>query len=527
MTFPALCIASSAGAVPLSVPYQGLLTYENGQPYNGTVDVTAEIFDANTGGSLLWGPAEFTDVDVENGLLSLVLEGGSPDLISAIDSNAPLWLSFEIGGAPMEPRQQILSVPYAIRAGDAATVGGVPSAELLQVGAAGDLESLTIGGELVIDSDGNWVGSGSTPGSGSSSAWVDAPGQVTTTLSVGVKTASPQVTLDVGGEVRVGAGSSACSPLTQGAIRFNPVSKQFEGCDGTQWNVFSTVCRRTLTINNGNALPLSDYQVRVDISAFAGPCGNLFQVRDAAGAAIPFCYETTNLECAASPSGTNFVWLRLPSIPVGTSTVTFERTDVSNGSGPGSIFLFYDDFTSLNTATWDTITTGCPIGINSGRLRGSGAGSANEVCGVRSKASLMADDLQFTTRLTMASSGPSDCDPRVVGIQTGIVNNDGAEAGQGWGADDETPTSYLVNNTTSVSLSSVALRGQTFTVDIAIIDGQISVCQSQGNACSAQVPFTPTNDRWFIGSWAYGGIVFDYEFARIRRRAPLEPTTTF
>ncbi len=52
---------------------------------------------------------------------------------------------------------------------------------------------------------------------------------------VGVGTKIPAVTMDVAGEVRPGNTSLACSPATEGALRYNSTTKGMEFCNGSGW----------------------------------------------------------------------------------------------------------------------------------------------------------------------------------------------------------------------------------------------------------------------------------------------------
>jgi|GEM_PF-4668161 len=54
-------------------------------------------------------------------------------------------------------------------------------------------------------------------------------------LQKGIGTASPQATLDVNGEVRVGNTGLVCSATTTGAMRYNSVNLDVEYCNGTSW----------------------------------------------------------------------------------------------------------------------------------------------------------------------------------------------------------------------------------------------------------------------------------------------------
>lgn len=57
--------------------------------------------------------------------------------------------------------------------------------------------------------------------------------------TVGIGTDSPQSMLDVRGEARIGFTGQACSGANAGAMRFNPSSAIFEGCDGAAWIALS------------------------------------------------------------------------------------------------------------------------------------------------------------------------------------------------------------------------------------------------------------------------------------------------
>jgi hypothetical protein len=51
----------------------------------------------------------------------------------------------------------------------------------------------------------------------------------------GVVTATPQTTLDVNGEIRVGNTNLTCAAAVEGALRWNTTDDTVEMCDGTNW----------------------------------------------------------------------------------------------------------------------------------------------------------------------------------------------------------------------------------------------------------------------------------------------------
>ncbi|MFA6391164.1 MAG: hypothetical protein WCW66_00230 [Patescibacteria group bacterium] len=108
----ALLVAVAAlAAVPAQVSYQGQLT-NAGAPASGELVFAFRIFDQNTAGSLLWSDTD--TLTVTNGLFDAYLGSNTP-LPKEIFTGAALWLEIDVAGETLEPRQQIVTVPYAFR----------------------------------------------------------------------------------------------------------------------------------------------------------------------------------------------------------------------------------------------------------------------------------------------------------------------------------------------------------------------------------------------------------------------------
>ena len=98
-------------AIPRLINYQGRLTDSSDTPLEGSQDITFRIYDAQSGGNLLW--EETQSVLIQKGVFSIFL-GGTTDLNLAFDK--PYWLAIKVGSdSEMVPRQQIASSGYAIR----------------------------------------------------------------------------------------------------------------------------------------------------------------------------------------------------------------------------------------------------------------------------------------------------------------------------------------------------------------------------------------------------------------------------
>ena len=100
--------------MPAAVPYIGYLSDDTG-PYDGTVAIIVEMFAQADVGVSLWGPVEFAGVVVESGVFTVVLGAPSgPELDTLVLPAGGAWLEFTIDGTLLEPRQEMLSVPYAL-----------------------------------------------------------------------------------------------------------------------------------------------------------------------------------------------------------------------------------------------------------------------------------------------------------------------------------------------------------------------------------------------------------------------------
>ncbi len=119
---------SAAAAPPQTMSYQASLKDAAGLPIDATENITFRIYDALTGGTLLWTDTQ--SVTVDDGLLSVELGTLiNPLPISSMDM--PLWLGVEIASdGEAVPRAALHSVNNAFRAEDADSIGGKTLSEL-------------------------------------------------------------------------------------------------------------------------------------------------------------------------------------------------------------------------------------------------------------------------------------------------------------------------------------------------------------------------------------------------------------
>lgn len=111
----------SHAAIPHLINYQGKLTDSAGKPLEGSQSIAFRIYDAESGGSLLW--QETQAITTQKGIFSCLL-GGVTALNLPFDK--PYFLGIQVGSDPeMAPRQRLASSAYAFAADNTNNVSGV------------------------------------------------------------------------------------------------------------------------------------------------------------------------------------------------------------------------------------------------------------------------------------------------------------------------------------------------------------------------------------------------------------------
>jgi hypothetical protein len=122
-----------APGVPHFVKFSG--TLKTVLPPAGVVAVRFVIYGDATGGTALWQEVQNTQVDSQGRyevmLGSTVIEGIPMGLFT---SGEPRWLGVQplLPGAEEQPRVLLVSVPYALEAADAQSLGGLPASAFLK-----------------------------------------------------------------------------------------------------------------------------------------------------------------------------------------------------------------------------------------------------------------------------------------------------------------------------------------------------------------------------------------------------------
>ena len=175
------------------ISYQGKLTDSQGDPLNTTVSIRFSVYAQVTGGSALWTETQ-PSVVVQSGIFNVLL-GSVSSFPSDLFNGSDRWLGIRVGSdAEMSPRQQIVSVGYALRAADADKLDGQDASEF------GDGYSLDA-------ADGNPT---------------DVL-YVNNTGNIGIGTTNPQEKLDVSGDVRIDGDLEVTGGLDPIFVRFIPM----------------------------------------------------------------------------------------------------------------------------------------------------------------------------------------------------------------------------------------------------------------------------------------------------------------
>ena len=118
---------ATVSALPRLVRFGGTVKDLNGNPMMGVNGVTFALYSEQTGGAALWLETQNVTAD-SNGHYAALLGSTKPDGLPAelFTSEQARWVGVQISGQAEQPRVLLVSAPYALKAGDAETIGGLP-----------------------------------------------------------------------------------------------------------------------------------------------------------------------------------------------------------------------------------------------------------------------------------------------------------------------------------------------------------------------------------------------------------------
>jgi hypothetical protein len=326
-------LLASAGAVSAQtappVPYQlpvAVRILRDGDPVSETLPVRFSIYDRATSGRELWNE-EATQLAVRGGFVShtLGLVQNNPLPANLFDGSV-VYLQLVVNSVLMDTRIPIRSVPYALRAGSAA------SADSATVATRANLaESL---------------GLPTTP----------AADRVTVTAQgrVGLGVAAPTARLDVNGGINASGAVAAGGPLsTTGA--FTAASATVNGALAARSITVTDSVVATPTFGNGVRIT----EFSTSSSTFVA-VPNLSAQLTTHGKPV-LVSVTTNFNARVAPSGATDVWA--------VATLYRDGVDLAAQAGTGYDLQIAGHFVGVNTPfSFTFVDTGAPAGAHTYQL---------------------------------------------------------------------------------------------------------------------------------------------------------------
>jgi len=208
--------AAVNAVVPPVIKYSGTLTDVNNKLLSTTVGVTFSLYKDSEGAAALWVETQNVTPDKSGHYTVLLGSTSSQGLpASLFASGEARWLGVQVQGQEEMPRVLLMSVPYALKASDAQTLGGLPASAFVL--AAPPSGGSTASASSAASSSKNAGAAPDLSGSGTADyvpLWMDNNGTLGNSAiyqggsskkpKIGIGTTKPASTLDVkgGGTIR-------------------------------------------------------------------------------------------------------------------------------------------------------------------------------------------------------------------------------------------------------------------------------------------------------------------------------------
>jgi len=202
---------ATSATVPPLIPFSSVASDEGGISLSGVVSITFSLYAGQRGGAPLWMETQNNIPLDATGHYSVQLGITKPNGVptTLFTTGEARWLGVRIAEQVEQPRVLLLSVPYALKAGDAATIGGLPPSAFVLAAPLSGTASATgaepTAGQGAPRPSGDVTGTGtinhlplwdSTSDIISSVVFQKGSGS---TAKIGINTATPATTLDVKG----------------------------------------------------------------------------------------------------------------------------------------------------------------------------------------------------------------------------------------------------------------------------------------------------------------------------------------
>jgi hypothetical protein len=213
--------SASGATVPNLVNFAGTLKDSGGHPIQSITGVTFSLYAQEEGGAPLWLETQTVRADGKGNYtvqLGATKAEGLP--LELFTSGTARWLGVRINGGEEQPRVLLVSVPYALKAADSQTLGGLPPSAFVL--AAPPIAQGTVFSPAPSPADISTavfpaaIAPAAVSGTGTTDflpLWTNSTGALGnsilfqsgtgTTAKVGINTTTPAVTLDVNGSENV------------------------------------------------------------------------------------------------------------------------------------------------------------------------------------------------------------------------------------------------------------------------------------------------------------------------------------
>jgi len=345
----------AAPVVPNVISYSGTLTDLKGKPLTSIQGVTFLLYQNDQGGTPLWLETQNVQPD-KTGHYSVMLGSASAHGMPAdlFASGEARWLAVQVVGQPEQPRVLLVAVPYAMKAADAETVGGLPPSAFVLAAPPSAVASASGTGSTATAVAASPLTTSNVTTSGGTANTIPMF-TTATNIQNSILTQTTTTAINVGGKLNLPASGTAIAANGFNSRPLDLVASSFSSA--TTKAVAQTFQWQAEPLGNDTATP-------------SGTLSLLY----GAGTAVP---AETGLKISSKGLFTFVASQKFP----GTSTITDVKagTDLTGGGTTGAVTLNLDTTKVPQLAAANTFTANQKVNgtMTATLFSGSGASLTN------------------------------------------------------------------------------------------------------------------------------------------------------